>query len=98
FTRELMAGVIETTEAHKQKIKKAWIKNQKQLERDRRQQRGAMERLGDMLHGRSKNMPNELAQPLNLQQEVENKFLASLTSAQIEKLAENIANLMKEKG
>jgi hypothetical protein len=38
---------------------------------------------------------NESAQPFNLQQARENRFLETRTSKQIKQLAENVAKLMK---
>ena len=87
YTRELMAGKIETTEDHQQKIKEMWLKNQTILKLNRKQALKKMRRLGEILLQRIKRAPDEAAQLLSLQQEAENTSIASLTSAQMRQLA-----------
>lgn len=49
YTRELMAGVIETTEDHQQKIKATWLKNQTELKRKRQQELEVTRKMGGII-------------------------------------------------
>ena len=49
YTRELMAGVIETTEDHQQKIKATWLKNQTELKRKRQQELAVTRKMGGII-------------------------------------------------